>query len=133
MQEEDRRRVTVAAQHKYAPVIERPDALPARFPALYSRSQRHRRLQPIESPAGHELSVHSGDVRIAALRAGDPTGPTVVLVHGYPDTKEFWTPVMSRLATRFHVIAYDVRGAGASSAPVETAAYGYRCLGNDLE
>ncbi len=70
---------------------------------------------------------------LAVVAAGDPGAPTVVLVHGYPDTKEFWLPVMARLASRFHVVAYDVRGAGASSAPRGPAAYDYSCLADDLE
>jgi pimeloyl-ACP methyl ester carboxylesterase len=80
-----------------------------------------------------ERTVSSGDVALAAVHAGDPAAPTVVLVHGYPDTKEFWAPVMARLATRFHVVAYDVRGAGASSAPRGRSAYDYSFLGDDFE
>jgi NAD(P)-dependent dehydrogenase (short-subunit alcohol dehydrogenase family)/pimeloyl-ACP methyl ester carboxylesterase len=48
---------------------------------------------------------------------GDPARPTVVLVHGYPDSKEVWSEVAARLAARFHVVLYDVRGHGRSSAP----------------
>nr|WP_313895956.1 SDR family oxidoreductase [Streptomyces sp. YIM 98790] len=43
--------------------------------------------------------------------------PTVVLLHGYPDTKEVWDAVARRLAARCHVITYDVRGHGRSEAP----------------
>ncbi|GAA2466813.1 SDR family oxidoreductase [Streptomyces macrosporus] len=43
--------------------------------------------------------------------------PTVVLLHGYPDSKELWAPVAERLADRFHVVLYDVRGFGRSTAP----------------
>ncbi|WP_031508669.1 SDR family oxidoreductase [Streptomyces megasporus] len=43
--------------------------------------------------------------------------PTVVLLHGYPDTKELWYPVAERLTPRFHVVLYDVRGFGKSTAP----------------
>ncbi|MGH1556066.1 alpha/beta fold hydrolase [Streptomyces sp. L7] len=41
----------------------------------------------------------------------------MVLVHGYPDSKEVWSEVASRLADRFHVVLYDVRGHGRSTAP----------------
>jgi pimeloyl-ACP methyl ester carboxylesterase len=75
----------------------------------------------------------SGDgVELAALEAGDGAGPTVVLVHGYPDNKEVWDGVVARLAGRFHVVAYDVRGAGASTAPKGRAAYDFEKLGDDL-
>lgn len=38
-------------------------------------------------------------------------------MHGYPDSKEVWSEVAERLATRFHVVLYDVRGHGRSTAP----------------
>ncbi|MGZ4165880.1 MAG: alpha/beta fold hydrolase [Solirubrobacteraceae bacterium] len=78
-------------------------------------------------------TVRSRDVSLAVTRAGDPAGPTLVLVHGYPDTKEVWAPVIERLAAGFHVIAYDVRGAGGSSAPRGPAAYGMARLADDFE
>ncbi len=56
----------------------------------------------------------------------------VVLVHGYPDTKEVWNPVMERLAARYHVIAYDVRGAGGSTAPRGPGAYRLDRLADDF-
>lgn len=75
----------------------------------------------------------SGDgVQLAVLEAGDSSRPTIVLVHGYPDTKEVWGPVLESLAADFHVVAYDVRGAGASSAPRGPAAYGLDALASDF-
>ena len=66
------------------------------------------------------------------IEAGDRVRPTIVLIHGYPDTKEMWEPVVGRLSERFHVVAYDVRGAGASDAPRPVAAYDFERLGDDL-
>lgn len=77
-------------------------------------------------------TVLSGSVALAVLEAGDPSRPTVVLVHGYPDTKELWSEVICRLAGRMHVVAYDVRGAGGSSAPRSAADYDLVRLGDDL-
>jgi pimeloyl-ACP methyl ester carboxylesterase len=77
--------------------------------------------------------VPSGDVSLAVIRAGDPGRPIVVLVHGYPDTKDVWAPVIERLTPSFDVIAYDVRGAGDSSAPRGPAAYGLDRLADDFE
>ncbi|MBM9506009.1 SDR family oxidoreductase [Actinacidiphila acididurans] len=48
---------------------------------------------------------------------GDAARPTVVLLHGYPDSKEVWSRVVPLLADRFHVVLYDVRGHGRSQAP----------------
>jgi pimeloyl-ACP methyl ester carboxylesterase len=47
------------------------------------------------------------------LRAGN--GPTVVLVHGYPESSETWRKVIPELAKKFTVIAPDTRGVGSSS------------------
>jgi NAD(P)-dependent dehydrogenase (short-subunit alcohol dehydrogenase family)/pimeloyl-ACP methyl ester carboxylesterase len=95
---------------------------------------------------GRELLVRSGGVELCVMEFGRGPGatggasgtardtegaartgtardtegaarPTVVLVHGYPDSKEVWLPVARRLADRFHVVLYDVRGHGRSSAP----------------
>ncbi len=41
----------------------------------------------------------------------------LVCVHGFPDSAELWDGVVSRLADRFQVVMYDVRGTGSSSAP----------------
>ncbi|WP_020134095.1 SDR family oxidoreductase [Streptomyces sp. 351MFTsu5.1] len=64
-----------------------------------------------------ERRVRTGGVDLCVAELGDPHRPTVVLVHGYPDSKEVWSEVAPRLADRFHVVLYDVRGHGRSTAP----------------
>lgn len=64
-----------------------------------------------------ERWVRTGGVELCVAELGDASEPTVVLVHGYPDSKEVWSEVASRLAERFHVVLYDVRGHGRSTAP----------------
>ncbi|MEU6056541.1 SDR family oxidoreductase [Streptomyces sp. NPDC047097] len=64
-----------------------------------------------------ERVVRTGGVELCVAELGDAARPTVVLVHGYPDSKEVWAEVAHRLADRFHVVLYDVRGHGRSSAP----------------
>ncbi|MER6305610.1 SDR family oxidoreductase [Streptomyces sp. NPDC001739] len=61
--------------------------------------------------------MHTGGVDLCVAELGDPEHPTVVLVHGYPDSKEVWSEVARQLADRFHVVLYDVRGCGRSTAP----------------
>ena len=77
--------------------------------------------------------VRSGRVDLAVLEAGDPHRPTIVFIHGYPDTKELWNGVLTRLGRHYHLVAYDVRGAGESSRPRGTAAYDMARLGDDLD
>ncbi|MGY0025287.1 SDR family oxidoreductase [Streptomyces sp. cg35] len=64
-----------------------------------------------------ERWVHTGGIELCVVELGDAARPTVVLVHGYPDSKEVWSEVATRLADRFHVVLYDVRGHGRSTAP----------------
>jgi NAD(P)-dependent dehydrogenase (short-subunit alcohol dehydrogenase family)/pimeloyl-ACP methyl ester carboxylesterase len=64
-----------------------------------------------------ERVVRTGGIGLCVAELGDPGQPTVVLVHGYPDSKEVWSEVAARLARRFHVVMYDVRGHGRSTAP----------------
>lgn len=64
-----------------------------------------------------ERRVPTGGVELCVAELGDTHQPTVVLVHGYPDSKEVWSEVAVRLAERFHVVLYDVRGHGRSTAP----------------
>lgn len=64
-----------------------------------------------------ERWVSSGGVELCVVELGEADRPTVMLVHGYPDSKEVWSEVAERLAARFHVVLYDVRGHGRSTAP----------------
>ncbi|MFH0175152.1 SDR family oxidoreductase [Streptomyces cacaoi] len=66
-----------------------------------------------------ERWVRTGGIELCVAELGDPGRPTVVLVHGYPDSKEVWSEVASRLVDHhgFHVVLYDVRGHGRSGAP----------------
>ncbi len=70
-------------------------------------------------PRPARRTIPSGSVTLDAVEFGSPAPgrPTVLLVHGYPDSKEVWLPVAECLAADFHVAAYDVRGHGRSTAP----------------
>lgn len=77
-------------------------------------------------------SVVSGGVRLAIKHWGDRRNPTVVLIHGYPDNSSVWHAVARRLSGEFHVVAYDVRGAGESDRPARRADYRLEHLNADL-
>ncbi|AEI77468.1 hydrolase or acyltransferase [Cupriavidus necator N-1] len=89
-------------------------------------------LQPQVFP--QQFFIHAGDVRLSATSWGEPGPgrPTIVLVHGYPDSSEVWHGVAAQLAGRFHVVAYDVRGAGRSTTPRATDAYRLQKLADDF-
>ena len=84
-------------------------------------------------PAAEQSMVQSGSVKLATYRWGNPNGPTLLLVHGYPDNHEIWLPLINQLAADYQIIAYDVRGAGASDKPQHRRDYRLPLLADDLE
>jgi pimeloyl-ACP methyl ester carboxylesterase len=79
-----------------------------------------------------QRSVLSGDLRLAVREYGDTGAPTLVAVHGYPDNQRMWEPVARLLQRDFHVVTYDVRGAGESEAPKARGDYVTERLVDDL-
>ncbi|WP_017594735.1 alpha/beta fold hydrolase [Nocardiopsis potens] len=71
-------------------------------------------------------------LRLAVREHGDPAAPTLLCVHGFPDDSSVWDGVAARLADRYHVVAYDVRGAGASTAPRHRSGYALDRLADDM-
>lgn len=69
---------------------------------------------------------------LAVYQDGDPADPTVVLVHGYPDDHSVWNGLVEQLRPAYHVVTYDVRGAGASEAPATRHGYRLSQLVDDL-
>ncbi|MFJ3527774.1 SDR family oxidoreductase [Streptomyces sp. NPDC090132] len=72
----------------------------------------------MDLPGARERRVATGGIELCVVELGEATRPTIVLVHGYPDSKEVWTQVARQLADRWHVVLYDVRGHGGSTAPI---------------
>jgi len=77
--------------------------------------------------------VHADDgTRLAVYEEGNPGGPTVVFVHGWPDSHVVWDGVAALLAGTFRIIRYDNRGAGGSSVPKPVSAYALARLADDF-
>jgi NAD(P)-dependent dehydrogenase (short-subunit alcohol dehydrogenase family)/pimeloyl-ACP methyl ester carboxylesterase len=72
------------------------------------------------------------DVRIAVYEQGNPDGPTVVMVHGWPDSHALWDGVVPLLADDFRIIRYDNRGVGKTSAPKAASAYTMQRYADDF-
>ena len=83
-----------------------------------------------------EEQIQGAGVALAVQEIGPRGHPTVVLVHGFPDTHAVWEPLATQLAAGapepFHVVTDDVRGAGASGRPPHTADYRLPLLVDDL-
>ncbi|HET6563491.1 MAG TPA: alpha/beta fold hydrolase [Marmoricola sp.] len=77
-------------------------------------------------------TVRSGPVDLAVFEHGDHDGPTVLLVHGWPDTHHLWNGVAELLAADFRVVSYDTRGHGESTDPDAVEAFALEELAADL-
>jgi haloacetate dehalogenase len=78
------------------------------------------------------LRVPTKEAEIDTLVKG--SGPPLLLLHGYPQTKAMWHKIAPDLAQRFTVVVTDLRGYGASSRPpdgADSAAYSKRRMAAD--
>ncbi|MFF5204539.1 alpha/beta fold hydrolase [Streptosporangium sp. NPDC000396] len=71
------------------------------------------------------MNIRHHTVRIDGLdvfyrEAGDPSAPTLVLLHGFPTSSIAYRGLMEELAGEYHLIAPDYPGFGFSSAPSVT-------------
>ena len=89
-------------------------------------------MTAVPETASTQRFVSNGDVRIAVYEQGNPDGPVVVMVHGWPDSHLLWDGVVPLLADRFRVISYDNRGIGPSSSPKQYTEYTMARLAEDF-
>ncbi|MHA6324144.1 alpha/beta fold hydrolase [Roseivivax sp. CAU 1753] len=74
--------------------------------------------------------AHIHGHRIAYERAG--SGPPMLLLHGFPQMRAMWRPLMRGLAPHFTVIAADLRGYGDSWTPDRMEDMSFRAMGADM-
>ena len=70
--------------------------------------------------------IRSGDgLVLAGYESGNPKGPGILFIHGFSQCSLAWNNQFSSsvLANDFHLIAFDIRGHGASEKPVDPARY----------
>jgi len=66
------------------------------------------------------MNFNTADVaglRLFYREAGDPSKPTLVLLHGFPSSSYQFHDLIPLLADRFHIVAPDYPGMGFSDAP----------------
>ena len=95
----------------------KPATISARQPSPW-RSPRWSSELPLQELAGFTHRwVDADGIRLHAVEGGRPSGPTVVLLAGFPQTWWAWHKATPRLAKRFRVIAIDLPGQGHSDRP----------------
>jgi pimeloyl-ACP methyl ester carboxylesterase len=60
-----------------------------------------------------EIIEYEG-LKLAALVAGDRASPALVLLHGWPHSKEVWDRIIAPLAEHHYVLAFDLPDIGES-------------------
>jgi len=71
-----------------------------------------------QSPFAVEMqTMEIGGQTIAYREAGDPSKPTILLLHGFPTSSHMFRELIPVLAEDYHVIAPDYPGFGASDMP----------------
>jgi haloacetate dehalogenase len=69
-------------------------------------------------------------VRIAYDRLG--SGPPMLLLHGWPQTRHMWRLVVPGLAERYTVVSADLRGYGDSEPAPDPSQYDKRSMSEDM-
>ncbi len=77
----------------------------------------------------------AGGVPLNVVSAGDPSNPSILLVHGIGQSYVSWeNQLRSPLTDHFFVVAYDLRGHGNSGKPWNKEAYqDYRQWAGDVQ
>ena len=78
--------------------------------------------QVTDNQASADTTVYHRTMEIEGLdifyrQAGDPSNPTVLLLHGFPTSSHMFRNLIPALADRYHVVAPDFPGYGNSSMP----------------
>jgi len=85
------------------------------------------RVEPFPSTF-HERDLATNGTTLH-VRAGG-SGPAVVLLHGYGETGDMWSPLAAMLVKSHTVIVPDLRGMGSSARP--TGGYDKKTQGHDI-
>ncbi|MGQ4268682.1 SDR family oxidoreductase [Nocardiopsis changdeensis] len=80
----------------------------------------------------HQYVTAPDGQRLAVRTTGPADRPVLLLVHGYPDNSSVWDALVAELAGEYRIAAYDVRGAGRSTAPGTRAGYRLDRLAADV-
>lgn len=72
----------------------------------------------------------NNDQIIAYEVAGN--GPPLLLLHGFPQTRAMWRPLVPALAEQFTVVTADLRGYGDSGKPATMPEMSFRLMAQDM-
>ena len=73
-------------------------------------------MNPTQRQTMHRF-VEIDGLEIFFRESGPPDAPTVLLLHGFPTSSHMFRNLIPSLSDRFHLVAPDYPGFGASSMP----------------
>jgi pimeloyl-ACP methyl ester carboxylesterase len=76
------------------------------------------------------MRVIVNGVKLYCVDVGPKSGPSIVLIHGFPLNSDVWSAQIQALKKRYRVIAFDLRGQGRSG--VADGQFTIECLVDDL-
>lgn len=92
-------------------------------------------VRPGPSPTGSAIekrTIRNGDIEVAYFVQGRVDAPTLLLVHGWPDSHHLWDGIVPLLTERFRCVAIDNRGAGETTNPKSYKAFAAAEMATDI-
>jgi non-heme chloroperoxidase len=86
-------------------------------------------VQPVVAPAWKSVAAKSeriiggGGLGLTIYEAGSPGARPIVFIHGFTQNFTTWDDQFQGLSGSFHLMAYDMRGHGASDKPLAADQY----------
>ncbi len=74
-------------------------------------------LKKGEAPMESSFIKLNNNLTIHTRRAGNPSSPPLVLIHGWPSSGLLWRQMIPELSKKFHVLVPDLPGHGKSDKP----------------
>lgn len=87
-----------------------------------------------ETKVVHYEYANVGGLKIFYREAGNPSAPTILLLHGFPTSSHMYRNLIPILADKYHVIAPDLPGFGFSDVPDRTQyKYTFENIANTMD
>jgi pimeloyl-ACP methyl ester carboxylesterase len=93
--------------------VSSPPALEAKYAAFRAQDKA---VHEAAASGFSQRDLQVGTVRWHFVEAGDPSGPTVLMLHRLPESWYSWARVIPLLDPGFHYIVPDMKGYGQSTA-----------------
>lgn len=88
--------------------------------AVAAAGSKQSPIEPTASVAVHYHRVDIDGINIFYREAGNPSTPTILLLHGFPSSSHMYRDLIPLLSPYFHLVAPDYPGSGYSDAPPDS-------------